>query len=513
MRFLPTNSFAKKLWIAALAGLSIWALLAGPSVAAVFKAPQSLTSVAAYDNQNVSWNTCGTDLYCTSVKVPLDWSNLKGPAISLAVINHRATAATPVGTVIFNPGGPGASGYDFVHDSVSAIGTDKLRANYNLVGFDPRGVQNSTPAIHCYSSAKLDTFIYGDTGYALGSAKDLAATKKSLADFAAACAKNTGPLLAHVDTISAAKDLDVLRAVMGEAKLNYLGYSYGTFLGTTYAALFPTKVGKMVLDGAIDPTVSNDDQSVVQLKGFDSAFNDYLKDCIGSSGCPFTGTVDAARAKVSAFLKGLETSSLPTTDHNRVINIWGANAGINMALYSNSYWPILSQALTQAFKGDGTLLLRLADYYNDRNADGSYASNETEAFLSISCMDGASSASMAAMKKQNARMVAASSVFGRYWEWGALSCSAWKYKPVKPLASYSAKGSPTIVVVGTTGDPATPYQQAVSLAHNVLANGFLVTWKGEGHTAYGRSNNSCVDDTIDNFFISGSLPATEPMCS
>ena len=314
-----------------------------------------------------------------------------------------------------------------------------------------------------------------------------------------------------MDTISAAKDLDVLRAVMGDAKLNYLGYSYGTLLGATYASLFPNKVGKMVLDGAIDPTVSNDDQSIIQLKGFDNAFNDYLDDCLKQTNCPFTGTLAQARAKVSSFLKSLETSTIPSTDNNREVNVWGANSGIDMALYSNSYWPVLSQAFTQAFKGDGTLLLRLADLYNDRNSDGTYNSNETEAFMSIGCLDGASSSKMSDMIAQNKRVLAASSVFGRYWQWGGLACSYWKYKAVKPLASYAAKGSPTIVVVGTTGDPATPYSQAVSLAHKVLSNGFLVTWKGEGHTAYGRSN-SCVNDAIDGFFIDGALPKSEPTC-
>ena len=500
-------SFGRKVWAAIAAFVTIGGLVVVPSVTATAQP----TSTSAYLAQKVSWNSCGTDLYCGKVLVPMDWSNLKSQPISLAVIYHRASVSKPLGSVVFNPGGPGASGYDFVHDSLTSVATNKLRQYYNFVGFDPRGVQHSSPAISCYTPAQLDNLIYGDTGYPLGSAKDLAATRKSMAAFAAACAKHTGPALGFVDTISAAKDLDVIRAVMGDSKLNYLGYSYGTLLGTTYASLFPSKVGRMVLDGAIDPTVSNDDQSVIQLKGFDNAFNDYLNDCLGSSNCPFTGTVSQARAKVSAFLKYLETNTIPSTDNNRVVNVWGASSGINMALYSNSYWPVLSQAFSQAFKGDGTLLLRLADLYNDRNSDGTYNSNETEAFMSISCLDGTSSSKQSDMIAQNKRILAASSVFGRYWQWGGMSCAAWKYKAVQPLSSYAAKGSPTIVVVGTTGDPATPYGQAVSLAHKVLSNGYLVTWKGEGHTAYGRSN-SCVNDAIDGFFIDGTLAKNEPTC-
>ncbi|MEY4743767.1 MAG: hypothetical protein RIR34_1106, partial [Actinomycetota bacterium] len=360
------NDAAKRVIGAAIAAAI---LAAGFVIAPSVMAAAQPTSKAEYLGQKVSWNSCGTDLYCGKVQVPMDWSNLKSKSIGIAVIYHRASVAKPLGSVIFNPGGPGASGYDFVQDSLTSVGTNKLRQNYNFVGFDPRGVQHSSPAVSCYSPAQLDGLLYGSTGYPLGSAKDLAESRKSMAKFAAACAKKTGPALGFIDTISAAKDLDVLRSVMGDSKLNYLGYSYGTLLGATYASLFPTKVGRMVLDGAVDPTVSNDDQSVIQLKGFDNAFNNYLTDCMASSNCPFSGTLSQARAKVSAFLKTLETTSIPSTDNNREVNVWGANAGIDMALYSNAYWPILTQAFTQAFKGDGTMLLRLADLYNDRNSD------------------------------------------------------------------------------------------------------------------------------------------------
>ena len=510
--FAFASSRSRGFWLGAAALSAAIGFLAGPVLAANFPTKTSaISSVAGYQQQKVSWNSCGTDMYCGTVKVPEDWNNLKGKSISLAVIYHRASAAKPLGSVIFNPGGPGASGFDFIRDSMTAVGTDNLRANYNFVGFDPRGVQNSTPKIKCLTAASMDKLLYGDSGFALGSAKDLAYTRAQEKTLADSCAKNTGSMLAHVDTISTAKDLDILRSVMGDSKLNYLGYSYGTLIGATYASLFPSKVGRMVLDGAIDPTISNDVQSLIQLKGFDLALNDYLDYCLGKSGCPFSGSVTEARTKISAFLRGLETEPIKSTDYNRTVSVWAANQGISMALYSGSYWPYLTQALTSAFKGDGTTLLRLADMYNDRDANGTYISNQTEAFIATSCLDGASSWKMSDMLAQNKRMVAASSVFGRYWQFGGLACQYWHYKPVKPLASYAAKGSPTIVVVGTTGDPATPYTQAVALAHKVLSNGYLITWKGEGHTAYGRSN-SCINTAVDNFFVQGILAATEPTC-
>ena len=474
------------------------------------QARSKFSSVSDYLSQKVTWNNCGTDLYCGSVTVPMDWSKPAGQTIKLAVDFHRAVASKPLGSVIFNPGGPGASGYDFVLNNISDLATDRLKKNYNLVGFDPRGVQHST-AVKCVTPAQLDDYVYGDTGYPLGSEKDLAATEKAVAKFSAACAKKTGRLLGFVDTISAARDLDVLRAVMGDAKLNYLGFSYGTFLGNTYAALFPTKVGRMVLDGAIDPSVSQSSQSVTQLKGFDLALRDYLKDCLANADCPFSGSVADAQAKISSFLLGLETKPITSSDHNRKVTVWMALNGIDMALYSNDYWKYLTSAFTSAFKGDGTTLQRLADFYNDRNSDGTYASNQTEANVAINCLDARESAKPADMKAQNKKILAASPVFGRYWQYGGLACAFWKYPAVKALKSYAAKGSAKIMVLGTTGDPATPYQQAVSLAHKILANGFLVTYQGEGHTAYGRGS-SCIDNAVDDFFVNGTVPAKELVC-
>ncbi|MEN9715866.1 MAG: hypothetical protein RJA35_1333 [Actinomycetota bacterium] len=518
--------------VAALGAAALGAALlsTGPSSAnpatsnpVAANAPQFAT-VADYQNQTVQWTNCGTDLFCGKVTVPMDWSKPAGATIKLAVINHRASAAKPLGTVIFNPGGPGASGYDFVRDNFTSIGTKSLRANYNVMGFDPRGVQNSQPAVRCYvmdnknPSPKMDNFLYGDSGYPLGSAKDLAATKAAIKAFDQACAKNTGQLLAHLDTVSTAKDLDILRAVGGDAKLNYLGYSYGTFIGVNYASLFPSKVGRMVLDGAVDPTVSDEDQTLNQLRGFDDALTQYLMDCLGNSGCPFSGTVADARSKISTFLRDLETKPISTTDNGRKLTVAMATSGIDMALYSKSYWTYLTSGFTSAFKGDGTTLERLADFYNDRNtvangdqAAGSYNSNEMEAFIATSCMDSRQSADPKKMAIQNKRVLAASSVMGRYWQFGGLACAYWPAKVAKPLASYSAKGAPTIVVVGTTHDPATPYSQAQHLAHGVLANAFLVTYDGEGHTAYGQGH-SCVDNTVDDFFVSGTLPSSEPTC-
>jgi pimeloyl-ACP methyl ester carboxylesterase len=460
--------------------------------------------------QVVTWESCGKRISCGKILVPMNWDDPTAGSLSLAVAYRAADVAKPLGSIIFNPGGPGASGYDWILNSVDYLGTATLRSQFNIVGFDPRGVGLSEPQVKCFDAKKTDELLYEDNGFPLGSPQDLKATRKLLSDFASACSKNTGPAMAFLDTSSAAKDMDVIRAVMGESKLDYLGFSYGSLLGETYAALFPKKVNRMVIDGVIDPTVSDAEQSVIQLKGFDLALRNYLANCLSTSDCPFRGTVSAALTKIKSFLRALETEPLPTKD-GRALNAWSANTGLIMPLYSEDYWPQLSQAFSEAFDGDGTTFMELADTYNDRDASGKYLTNLMEANIAISCLDSRQPSDSSSMAKQNSRVLAASPTLGRYWQFGALTCEQWPYPVAKHPADFSAKGSKPILVVGTTGDPATPYGQAVAVANHVLSNGHLVTYNGEGHTAYGRSN-SCVANTVDNYFIKNEVPKQDPNC-
>ena len=481
--------------------------VAAPKPTASASVPANLKP---FYSQVVDWKSCGTRILCSKVKVPINWNSPQSGSLSLAVAYRVADAAKPLGSIIFNPGGPGASGYDWILQSVDYLGTKTLRSQFNMVGFDPRGVGSSQPKVACFDAKKTDEMLYSDNGLPLGSPQDIKATRSELAAFATACAKNTGPNMAFLDTVSAAKDLDVIREIMGEAKLNYLGFSYGSLLGETYAALYPKKISHMVIDGVIDPTVSDSEQNVLQLKGFDLALRNYLANCLSSSDCPFHGTVSQALTKIKTFLRGLESSPLPTSD-GRELTVWGANTGLIMPLYSQDYWPQLSQAFTEAFDGDGTTFIQLADAYNDRDKSGKYTTNLMEANIAISCLDSREPSDSASMAKQNARMLAASPTLGRYWQFGALTCATWPYPVAKHPTNYSAKGSPAILVVGTTGDPATPYGQAVSVAKKVLSNGHLVTYNGEGHTAYGRSN-ACVANSVDNYFIKNVVPSSDPDC-
>jgi pimeloyl-ACP methyl ester carboxylesterase len=486
-----------------------------PSLAPIATPTATVDSTVVDDlkpfySQVVDWKSCGKRILCSHVKVPTSWSDPTAGSLSLAVAYRAADIAKPLGSIIFNPGGPGASGYDWILNSVDYLGTKTLRSNFNIVGFDPRGVGLSEPTVKCFDAKQTDVLLYGDNGLPLGSPQDIKATRSQLAEFATACSKNTGPAMAYLDTVSAAKDLDVIRAVMGESKLDYLGFSYGSFLGETYAALFPKKFDHMVIDGVIDPSVSDSQQSVFQLKGFDLALRNYLANCLSSADCPFTGSVSKALSKIKAFLRALETRPLPTKD-GRELTAWAANTGLIMPLYSEDYWPQLSQAFAEAFDGDGTTFIDLADTYNDRDANGRYSTNLMEANIAISCLDARQPSDDASMAKQNSRMLAASPTLGRYWQFGALTCEQWPYPIVSRPVDYSAKGSKPILVVGTTGDPATPYGQAVSVANKVLSNGHLVTYNGEGHTAYGRSN-VCVSSAVDNYFIKDEVPTEDPNC-
>ena len=487
----------------------------GPQPSADAEVPAEL---AAYYQQKITWTACGGEhSYCGTVEVPADWSAPAGDKLKIALAYHQADLAKPLGSVIFNPGGPGVSGVIWIKDSIDQIGTAELRKNFNIVGFDPRGVGKSS-AIKCYDDKELYSFYYDQSPYEYASAEDLDYSKSSIADFGAACLKNTGPLLGHVDTSSAAKDMDIIRAVLGSEKLNYLGFSYGTLLGATYASYFPEKVGRFVLDGVVDPTSTPAQDSLNQLIGFESAMRSYLADCIDNdSECPFKGlSVEKAMDKVGKdFLGVLEKKTVYTSEGNRKLGLNSGFTGMIAALYSDQSWPYLTQAFNEFFnktKPDGRIFLVLADSYFSYDASAEkFTANSNEAFKAISCIDSRESDKPEEMKVQNDLVKQTSKVFGRYWQYGGLACNEWPFDVVSGPSDYSAKGAPTMLVIGTTNDPATPYSQAKNFAKEVLDKSYLLTYDGEGHTAYG-STNSCVSNTVDDFLINGKLPKTEKTC-
>jgi pimeloyl-ACP methyl ester carboxylesterase len=464
----------------------------------------------SFYNQRVEFESCGEQLFCADIQVPLNWDDGNSEPITIATVYRAADKKNNSGFILFNPGGPGSSGYDWVKESSQFLGTKKLRENFNLLGFDPRGVGRSSE-VKCLTDSEYDEFLYGVTGFELGSDEDIAAARSAIKDFSSKCLENTGELLGHVDTVSAAKDMDLIRAVLGEEKLNFLGYSYGSFLGTTFATLFPDRVGRFVLDGAIDPTVSDEQQTLIQIEAFEASLRAFLEECEQFKDCPFTGSVEDSLKTIKQFFTSLETSALPT-ESGRELTIWAAVTGLIMPLYSESFWPYLATAFDEALNdGQGDMFLILADQYNDRNEDGKYGTNLIAANYAINCLDARSSTNIFTMRRQNAALLEAAPTLGRYWQYGALRCENWPFDVKEPPVSYSAEGAPTILVIGTTGDPATPYSQAQALAGSILSDAFLLTYNGEGHTIYGQQV-ACVDNPVDKFFLTGELPDRDPNC-
>ncbi|WP_139416629.1 alpha/beta hydrolase [Agromyces laixinhei] len=457
--------------------------------------------------QVLEWERCGDDLGCATATAPLDWNDPSAGETELALVRHVATG-DKLGSLLVNPGGPGGSGYDFVADSLDFAVGEPLQERFDVVGFDPRGVGRSS-GVACYDAAEMDDYLFGITPGERGSDEWIAAVEIAERDFGEACAENTDELLGNVDTESAARDMDLLRAVLGDERLNYLGFSYGTFLGATYAELYPDKVGKLVLDGAIDPAASETEVSQAQAVGFENALKAYLEFCLADTECPFDGTVDEAVDEIGRLLASVDQSPLRGTD-GRLVGADTLVTAIIYPLYSADSWPYLGDMFESVMFGDADMALAFADGYYGRNPDGTYLDNSTEAFTAVNCLDYTYQSDVAVMREKAAAVAEVAPIIGPYFGFGDLGCVNWPYQGDRERAEIHAKGADPILVVGTTGDPATPYDWAVALAEQ-LDSGVLVSYEGEGHTAYNKSN-ACVDEAVESYFIDGTVPTADPKC-
>jgi pimeloyl-ACP methyl ester carboxylesterase len=460
--------------------------------------------LARYYSQKLSWAGCGGGEQCAKLTVPLDYAHPDTTDITLALIRTRATGKR-LGSLVFDPGGPGASGIPYVRAAQTEF-TAPLRATFDIVGFDPRGVGASSP-IHCLSGPELDAYFASDP--TPDTPAEQQAFLKGQQAFAAGCEQRSGKLLAHVSTADAARDMDVLRAALGDQRLYYLGASYGTFLGATYAGLFPARVGRLVLDGALDPELTAEQLNLGQAKGFQVALDSFIASCPKQSGCPLPAGEQAAESKIAALLLKLDATPEPTGQQGRPLTEGLADLGISEALYAPEYFDsLLRTGLSQAFNGNGSTLLRLSDIYTERTATGSYP-NLLEANLAINCADKGSYSTIADVERLLPAFSKVSPVFGPPLAWANLACAGWPVRPAA-IAPIHAPGAAPIVVIGTTRDPATPYAWAQALASQ-LSSGRLLTFDGDGHTGYNRGS-SCINRAVEAYLVQGTLPAQGLVC-
>jgi pimeloyl-ACP methyl ester carboxylesterase len=353
----------------------------------------------------------------------------------------------------------------------------------------------------------MDAYLFDIPPDPRGSSAWAAERTQAHQEFSDACEANSNGILPFITTENSARDMDLLRAVLGDSALNYLGYSYGTFLGATYAKLFPERVGRLVLDGAIDPAIPGSQVSAIQAIGFESALRAYMADCLEGSECPFRGTVDEGMADLGTLLAGVDQSPLPSGD-GRLLGADTLLTGIIAALYAQESWPYLTAALTDVLQGDPTIALQLADFYYNRE-NGEYLDNSTEAFRAYNCMDYPLDATEAEKAATDAQIAAEAPTVAPYWS-GPDPCENWPYPPTGTRGAITAEGAAPIVVVGTTNDPATPYEWSVALAEQ-LASGVLITRVGEGHTGYNKGN-TCVDAAVEAYLLQGTVPEDGLRC-
>ncbi|MFJ5090430.1 alpha/beta hydrolase [Streptomyces sp. NPDC088674] len=475
--------------------------------------------------QSLSWKSCqapdqaqgtgdkpsplpgGTRWQCATMRAPLDWKDPKGASIDLALIRAKAKdQGKRIGSLVFNFGGPGGSGVA----TLPAFGDtyETLRDRYDLVSFDPRGVGRSAP-VECENPKQLDQY------FAQDNTPDDEAERNEFVtgtkNFNAACEKNSRAVLPHVSTTDAARDMDLLRQVLGDKKLNYFGISYGTELGGVYAHLFPKKVGRAVFDAVVDPTENSEQGSLGQAKGFQLALDNFADDCVKQGeDCTIGNSRDAIEKRVAKLLKDLDTKPLPGLGERRLTQSAGTG-GIAQALYSKDYWPYLREGLQQAYDGDGRVLMALSDAMNGRNEDGSY-SNITAANVAINCADDKERYSMADVEKKLPEFREASPLFGDFLAWSLVSCTDWAVRGAASHPDVSAPGAPPILVVGNTGDPATPYEGAARMAKQLGKGvGVEITYKGQGHGSY-DSGDACVRKAVDGYLLNGTVPKAGTVC-
>jgi pimeloyl-ACP methyl ester carboxylesterase len=469
------------------------------------KAPMAM---ADYYSQELAWGRCYEDFQCATLDVPIDYSDLTVGTFEISVLRYLAADQEKrIGSLIVNPGGPGSSGVTYAYNAEYIFSPD-ITDRYDIVGFDPRGVADSAP-IRCLSDSEIDANYEADGKP--DSAAELAETIAETEKYMQKCLDKNEYLTSY-STANAARDMDLLRAALGDTKLNYMGKSYGTFMGTLYAQLFPNNIGRVVLDGAVDPSISQYEQVLTQAVSFDNSLIDFLKECSIKKNCALPNNVDQARASIIALLETVAKKPIPLQNPDgdkRQVTESLLLLGMAAAFYDNEEgWPALRTAFKEIKLGYGDEILKLADQYSGRLEDGTYRSNDFDSGTIIDCLDFSDNRTVDDLTNDAKKITKLAPVFGSYLGYAGLTC---KYLSAPtPVAISSITTNAPVMIIGTTRDPATPYQWAVGL-QKIITNSQLLTLVGEGHTGHNRGN-ACIDDAVDNYYLKGVLPAKNLRC-
>ena len=468
--------------------------------------PATTISTGPYVPTGFNWKACDdsastTTVQCGTLQVPFDYNNPSVGTFTLYVkLLPAANPTLRIGSMMVNPGGPGFGGSSLADDASYYFSSDIID-HFDIIAWDPRGTGKSTPAVDC-----VDDY---DQYFGIDSPPDSPEEKQALIDASQAfndeCMDNSGEILPYISTQASATDMNSIRQALGEDKISYFGFSYGSELGATWATMFPQTVRAAVFDGAVDPQATSAQEGMAQAGGFEGQLTTFLAACSKNSTCAFYNG-GKAEAAFDSLLLELDTKPLVVTKDRTPVTQGVAFTAVAQAMYSDSNWPQLEQALADAQQGDGAGLLKLYDDYYQRKDDGSYG-NELEAFLAISCLDDPGATSVKEVEDAVQDFVAAAPRLGANFGYG-YSCALW---PVKPATKIDAtgKGAGPIVVVGTTGDPATPLASTRKMAA-ALEQGILLVVEANQHTGYGA--NECINTAVDSYLIDLTVPVNETTC-
>lgn len=457
--------------------------------------PETTPDTEPEGNDPFDWLDLGGGIEEGTLLVPMDYDDPNGEQIALYVVRrHAADPDRRIGSLLVNPGGPGFGGSVFAYNADLVYG-QALLDRFDIIGWDPRGTGFSDPSVDC-----VDDF---DRYFGLDSSPDTEAERQDLIDagteFGEACEEAHGELLAHLGTADSARDMNAIREALGEDTISYFGFSYGSELGATWATMFPGTVRAAVLDGAGDPTVGYLEHNIQQAAGFEAAFDKFLAQCSADDRCAFHNGGDAEGAfdELSAQID----ASPITVDSERTDVTQGVLfTAVAQAMYDEGYWPGLELALADLQDGDGQGVLDLYDEYFGYQF-GQWG-NELEAYFAINCLDDPGSTGPEDLLSHEAEFAEAAPRLGRGWIAELLFCAVWPVPPAPPIVITGA-GAGQILVMGTTGDAATPLASTRNMAA-ALEDGRLVIVDADQHTGYGV--NQCGDDTVDNYLVDPTVP-------